>query len=310
MRCSAATAATSSGVTRFSSSRRSGQVSRKLSGVCRSSKMSAPVIFVIALRRFVVELRAEECVGRKQRADAHAGDDAECRAACRTCVQPLSRPAANAPSAPPPDIASHGPLVGGSIFWKPSAVSPQARTSGKSWDARGRCILGGVRCPLRQTFRRRLRRRLLGLPWLLALAFFLRLRLRVSAAGSSDVTTGSGSHDATHAKLRPRARLATTRFTAGLRSDQTLDRASNTGPSRRADVRGRRHCVWLKKQGRIPAVGTAAGRDIAEFREGVIRGVRRSNSRNNGCRWIDRSSVPGPRGGSGVRCRWRMRCRT
>ena len=46
------------------------------------------------------------------------------------CVQPLSRPAANAPSAPPPDIASHGPLVGGSTFWKPSAVSPQTRTSG------------------------------------------------------------------------------------------------------------------------------------------------------------------------------------
>src|SRR5688500_7445326 len=46
------------------------------------------------------------------------------------CVQPLSRPAANAPSAPPPDIASHGPLFGGNIFLKSSSESPQTRASG------------------------------------------------------------------------------------------------------------------------------------------------------------------------------------
>src|SRR5687768_12684202 len=45
-------------------------------------------------------------------------------------VQPLSRPAANAPSEPPPDIASHGPLFGGSTFLESSSVSPQTRASG------------------------------------------------------------------------------------------------------------------------------------------------------------------------------------
>ena len=43
----------------------------------RSSKMSAPVIVVMALRSSSSNFGAEEGVGREQRADAHAGDDAE-----------------------------------------------------------------------------------------------------------------------------------------------------------------------------------------------------------------------------------------
>src|ERR671914_18474 len=46
------------------------------------------------------------------------------------CVQPVSTPAANAPSAPPPDIASQGPLVGGSTFWNSAMLSPQTRAPG------------------------------------------------------------------------------------------------------------------------------------------------------------------------------------
>src|SRR5947207_2069053 len=46
------------------------------------------------------------------------------------CDQPARTPAANAPSAPPPDIASHGPLADGSTRMKSALESPQTRASG------------------------------------------------------------------------------------------------------------------------------------------------------------------------------------
>ena len=75
--CSAATSATSWGVTRFSISFLSGHESMKLSPVDRSSKMSAAVIVVMEFLELRVVARAEECVGRDQCPDAGARDDGE-----------------------------------------------------------------------------------------------------------------------------------------------------------------------------------------------------------------------------------------
>ena len=216
--CSAATAATSSGVTRFSSRRRSGQVSRKLSWVCRSSKMSAPVICGDRLAQFVVELGAEEGVGREQRADAHAGDDAE--------LGPLAglRPAV--------EQAGGERAVGAAARHRePRAVGRTAASSGSLRRCRPRPARREIRARSRLRHPRRCRGsasadpsasifgRLSRPAWPCALAFFLRLR--VSGAGRVRRDNRQRRHDTTQAKIRPRARLATTRFTAGLRSDQT-----------------------------------------------------------------------------------------
>ena len=45
-------------------------------------------------------------------------------------LQPFNRPAPNAPSAPPPEIASHGPLTCGSMRANSVSESPHARAFG------------------------------------------------------------------------------------------------------------------------------------------------------------------------------------
>src|SRR5688572_18281512 len=122
-------------------------------------------------------------------------------------VQPVRTPAANAPSAPPPDMASHGPFEGGSTLRKSVAVSPQTRAFSKpgmaaaAWSSGVKGVRGGspffvTACGAGAGFT-------LGLAFGRGLGFGLGWLCAKAVPSLAEITVVGGGATATAAKTRP-----------------------------------------------------------------------------------------------------------